>query len=452
MEYIPKDVAMATAALTGFNRNRYKLETSGATSAGPSSIVTITLPSNALIDLKSLRVFMDLKTDSDSTTKVWGKLPSDVSSVISSCEVYIGGVQVTQSCSEWNTVSKILKIVRCSRDRDGSVEKLLNHGIMSDSEAIDDVSVVLSDFKGFLGESSTRYLPTSLTGDVTIRLTFAPASVLGFVEGDGGTTVASVAMGANFSDAAARTAAAGLSYSATNIYATCDTISLGDTYERMLLDRLSSEAFLPINFKEYYTYSQHGTAGTAHTVRFSLSASSIDACYAIFRDSNYQTAGIKAQTYAGSANTSDHVSNYFMFKSFNDSNLKKGALRYHWTCANVRHPQYQANVLDAAADLSLLTNNTHTNEKGHMITSLQHFNQGTFILPLILNMPGQSINVASGYNSKGSNTTFSLEVSGQTMPSVSATAQTTAAISTFVVVETTAQLRISGSRQCSVSF
>ena len=220
----------------------------------------------------------------------------------------------------------------------------------------------------------------------------------------------------------------------------------------MLLDRLSSEAFLPINFKEYYTYSQHGTAGTAHTVRFSLSASSIDACYAVFRDSNYQTAGIKAQTYAGSANTSDHVSNYFMFKSFNNSDVKQGSLRYHWTCANVRHPQYQANVLDAAADVSLLTNNTHTNEKGHMITSLQHFNQGAFILPLILNMPGQSINVSSGYNSKGSNTTFSLEVSGQTMPSSSDAAQTTAAISTFVVVETTAQLRISGSRQCSVSF
>ena len=53
-------------------------------------------------------------------------------------------------------MSKILKIVRCSRDRDGSVEKLLNHGIMSDDEAVDDVSVVLSDFKGFLGESSTR--------------------------------------------------------------------------------------------------------------------------------------------------------------------------------------------------------------------------------------------------------------------------------------------------------
>ena len=67
MEIIPKDVAFATAALTGMNRNRYRLETSGSTSAGPSSIVTITMPSNALLDLKTLRVHMDLATTKNET-------------------------------------------------------------------------------------------------------------------------------------------------------------------------------------------------------------------------------------------------------------------------------------------------------------------------------------------------------------------------------------------------
>ena len=42
----------------------------------------------------------------------------------------------------------------------------------------------------------------------------------------------------------------------------------------MLMDRLSQEEALKIQFKEYYTFSLHGTTGAAHDVRFSLSANS----------------------------------------------------------------------------------------------------------------------------------------------------------------------------------
>ena len=44
MEVVPKEVAFAAAKLDAFNRNRYRIETSGATTAGPSTIVTINLP------------------------------------------------------------------------------------------------------------------------------------------------------------------------------------------------------------------------------------------------------------------------------------------------------------------------------------------------------------------------------------------------------------------------
>ena len=389
MEIVPKSVAFATAALSGFNRNRYRLETAGATSAGPSSIVTITLPDAATIDMRSLRIHMDLATTSDAVNNVYAKLPADVSSLIASCEVYIGGVQIDQSFSEYGTTCRILKTVRSSRDRDGSVDNLLSHGVISTGDAVDDVSVVFTPTIGFLGESSTRYIPSNLTGTITIRLTFAPTSVLAFKQ-------QGVAIGGNFTNAASRAAAALLTYSATNIYATCDTISLGDSYERMLMDRLSTEEFLQINFKSYYTFQLHGTTGNAHSVKFSVSASSIDACYAVFRDSN---PGIKTQLYTGASLTDSSCSNSLYFKSFNNSNTKTGDFKYHWTVANVRYPQYQATILDAAADLSLVTDMVHPESRGHMVTSLTHYQNGSFVVPLVLNMPGQGINLTSGYNS-----------------------------------------------------
>ena len=449
MQVVPKDVAFATAALTGFNRNRFKLETNGATSAGPTSVIQFTLPSNATLDLKTLRISMDLLTTSATPsggTAIYGKLPADVSSLISSVEVYSGGIQITQSCSEYNTMCRILKIVRSSRDRDGSVDSLLSHSKISATDAVDDVSVVLSDFKSFLGESSTRYLPTNLTGDITIRLTMAPASVLTYkIHGSD--------VGTNFANAAARTAAATITYSASNIRATIDSISLGPTYEQMLLERLSQEEYLPVNYKEYYTWSHHGTSFNSHSMRFSLNVSSCDALYAVFRDGNYMTAGIKGHAYTGASLTDAHCANAFFFKSFNDSNTKRGSLAYKWTVANVSYPQYDADILDAASDLSLVTNQLHTHDRGHMVTGLAEFNQGKCIIPLILNMPGQGIHVASGYNCKGSNTQFSLDMKGQVVPTPGPnTTQATNQISTLVVAETTAQMRIMGARSVTVSF
>ena len=442
MNYIPKSVAFAAAKLEGFSRNRFRLETSGATSATAGSVVTINLPENAIIDIKSLRIHMDVSTTKNGT--ISSKLPADVSSLISQFELYVGGVQLSQGCSEWNTVNRILKIVKSSRDRDGSVDSLLSHGTISSGDTADSVSVCLCPQTGFF-ESATRFLPTQLTGALTIRMTFAPNSVLAFKE-DG------QAFGTDLDTTAKRDNAALGSYTASNIYCTCDSIQLGDTYEQMLLDRLSQEESLPICFKEYYTFSQHGIASTAHTTRFSLSASSIDALYAVFRSGNYQDNGINTRLYSGVTFSDANCSNALHFQSFNSSTTQRGSLKYHWNVNNVRYPQYSADVLEAAADLSYLTDTLDRSDKGHMVTSLQDFNSGKCVLPLVLNMPGQALNVQSGYDSRGSNSTFSLEVSGQVMPTADPDEQTVANISTFVVAETTAKMLISGSRQISVEY
>jgi hypothetical protein len=82
MEVVPRDVAFAVAKMEGFNSNVFRLETNGATSAGPNSIITMSLPSNAVIDLRSFKVHLDVFTTSDSTSAntIYGKLPADTAS------------------------------------------------------------------------------------------------------------------------------------------------------------------------------------------------------------------------------------------------------------------------------------------------------------------------------------------------------------------------------------
>ena len=71
-------------------------------------------------------------------------------------------------------------------------------------------------------------------------------------------------------------------------------------------------------------------------------------------------------------------------------------------------------------------------------------------IPLILNLPGQSLNVRSGFNSRGTNTNMEFEVQGLALPGVDAATQVPADLSTFVVAQTTAQIRIGGNRQIAV--
>jgi hypothetical protein len=444
MEIVPRSVAFATAVMSDWNTNTFRLETSGASTAGPNSIITFNLPTNAVIDLRSFKVHFDVTTTAVGT--VFGKLPADTSSLISQCEVYAGGVQISSGFSEYNTACRIKKLVNSSRDRDGSIDGSLSHGVIDTTDAVDVVSVLFKPNIGLFAESSTRYIPTSLIGDVSVRITLAGAHVLALKE-------SGVSMGTNFSSAGVRANAALCTYQITSIHASCATCSFGPMYEKMLLDRLTMEEHLSVNFCEYYSFSQHGITSGSHDVRFSLSASSIDRIYAVSRDSSYQTAGVKSQGYSGANLTDANCSNFLHFKSYNDTLLSRGALRYQFQLNSVQMPQYRADCLDAIHELAMMTDAyDHRDGGGNMITSLRDWHDGKAIVGLQLSMPGQPKNVQSGYSSRGNNTQFSVNLSGQILPAADADTQISATISTYVLLETTAQIRISGARQISISF
>ena len=112
---------------------------------------------------------------------------------------------IQQSFSEYNTACKIKKIIHSSRDRDGSVDGTLHHGLISAADAVDNVSMIFKPELGFFQEHSTRYLSSNLVGDISVEIVFAPTSILCFKE-------ATIAINANFSDGAARAAALNPTY------------------------------------------------------------------------------------------------------------------------------------------------------------------------------------------------------------------------------------------------
>ena len=145
-------------------------------------------------------------------------------------------------------------------------------------------------------------------------------------------------------------------------------------------------------------------------------------------------------------------SNALRFRSYNDSNTKQGSFSHQWSVNNVKFPQYRAGVLDSLFELAYCNNKVHDDSHGNMVTDLAQYNDGMFVLPLTLNHPGESLHVQSGYNSKGINTMLTLEVQGQTPPTLSAASGETASMSSYVLVETTCQLRIGLGKNLGVVF
>jgi len=152
MEVVPKEVAYAAAKLEAFSRNKFRIETSGATAAGPSSICTINLPDACVLDLRSFSVFCDVQTTRGANQATGGhvaaKLPH-ASDLIANMEVYIAGIMVQQGIAEYNTATRMFKIPNTSFDRRHSVDSLLHNGVMDNSEAVDDRSIVFRPEIGF---------------------------------------------------------------------------------------------------------------------------------------------------------------------------------------------------------------------------------------------------------------------------------------------------------------
>jgi hypothetical protein len=466
--FIPENVRYLVDSMSQYSRNRFRLETVSAQTAGPGRIVTVNLPEGACLDLKSFRFHFDVQGISSGAgaDEVHAILPNDAAqSLVQRVEVLFNGIACQQGASEYNTLAQIKKLTKGNQDRWSSVDSLCSGAAVNPTlpgAASSNESLVLQDWVGLLGEVSTRFIDTSIFGQCQVRLSLAPTAVLiplqqGQQLGDAYTSVAAEGNSHN------------ISYSVSNMSFTIDSVSLNPIYNKLLRDRLENDDYLPLNYKEYYSFSLDSITSGASTPRFSVSSGSLDCVLGTYRDSNYLTAGILPHQLGGAggagAGYAAWCTNYLRFRSLNTlavgGTQLAGALRYNWSINNVQMPQYRATLMDAACDVAYAQDKVGMDAEGSLITSKDTLNDGKFVCSQVLNHPTRwGVGCKSGFNSRGINTMMSWNVSGQTMtpndpyvPGAPTTGTgTTGIASAYVVVETTAELRAGVGKSLSVLF
>merc|ERR1712147_163007 len=96
----PATLAVFLERLNGFSTNYFRLEPQGSNSARANNIVRITLPANALVDLRSFTLHFDAAVSGGGKAR----LPNKIDSLVERVEVAFGGVQVAAGNNFYNVL------------------------------------------------------------------------------------------------------------------------------------------------------------------------------------------------------------------------------------------------------------------------------------------------------------------------------------------------------------
>jgi hypothetical protein len=396
--------------------------------------------------MKSFRFFFTVACNQANTGSsadaIYARCPDDASTFVQKLEVYLNGVQVSSGANEWNSLSRMLKIGKCSNDRNSSYNQLTSNSFITADNKEQRANLCISEWAGFLNDLSTRFLPTSLMGQIQVRITLANNAVLVPATVVGGNALIPTTL-----TAGQITNAATMSYSVSNIRFSIDAISVCPAYNEMLSQQLVREGVLKLNYKEYYTFLSANILQN----RFALASSSIDSIFGSLRPATYNAIGQPAtQVYA--ANTGGYVCNYLAFQCFDpdtDISTPTSNIQTQFSINNVLMPQYLELVEDVACDVAFNWDKVGQHSDGIIPTTRANFKTGFFQVPLLLNHPsGMGLSVRSGYNSRGVNSTMIWSLYGISPGAGSLPAS----FNNTVVVATTAQLKIGVGRSLAIDF
>lgn len=405
--------------MENFNRNRFRLQTQGASTAtSRGTIITVNLPENSIIDTHSLRMFHTVtctnagQNIATATNEVYSKLGNS-GCLIAGLEIYCNGILVQHKATEYNTIYRMLQVAQSHGDWDQSVEKCLNKSFINADESNDVFTLCQSYWPGFMSEGSARFLSTELLGSIQLRITYAGPEVL--VPKQNGQ-----AIGANYTTATAAANSALIDFSVSDIYFTLETIVPSPEYNMLLRQQLEMAGEIAINYKERYTFSLDGipsTGAMSSANRFSLSSGSIDLVTGVFRDASYRTVGVPAKALVDAVGES-YVSNFARFRSYDvdAGGAIVGGARFYTQINNVSYPNYQKTALECLADVAYSDDKVDPHDVGNLVTSQASFADGVFQANTLLNCPTPELGVSlkSGYNSKGINTQMVFNALGQT--------------------------------------
>jgi hypothetical protein len=238
-------------------------------------------------------------TTTSTSSVAQARLPNDTRSFVDRMAIYMGGVLVQNSFSNYNTLvhaKKALGADRCSDKtlthpeicrthsyHTGSAFSTADPAVEGRHESYDSLAnqLAIVDWEGFLGTAEPGIIDTGLFPQITIEITLADNVVIPqctFAVGVPLAMPTTVSTGG-----IAATGAGTASYTMDNITMQVEVLGMASSVlDEVVAQRVSQVGYLSIPFKNYFSFSSSHSA----TSRFNVNSASWDRLWVAWRDAN----------------------------------------------------------------------------------------------------------------------------------------------------------------------
>lgn len=271
MSSVPANLKYYLKSLPDVSRNTFQLDATSNRTALSGGQITVLLQQNSCLNLDGIVMYATLNVNNGYAP------PRNVESLFTSTSVSANGVTI-QNPSPLQNLYMNTMMDLCNGTRRDNLRQVMSLGKdvavpATGTTAFTSIPIALTNFGGFIGTATPRWLSLSPIGDLRVTIQLAGNEIL-----------------------TAGTGATGPGWSLSNIQFTCQTVSIDDgIYRNALEAKLASGSKMEIPFK--YITSFEGNAGASGVVRASLASESVDWAAGIMRDSSvYLGNGLNGTT------------------------------------------------------------------------------------------------------------------------------------------------------------
>jgi len=397
---LPSNVLYYVNQIAGYSKNTTRLQNLNAETAGPgagSSQTTVTMPTNSIINLKSLALHCKFKgkgvaaiSGNANSKRIYALCPrGGISALVQKLSWSAGGIALDNGPSPYSVIHAVKNTTENSLDKMLSDQKVLNNSVISaytpltptDTVLGQEIDLICNEWYGFT-EAAPCFIDTNLLPEMRLTIQWEGNNVLP-IEYESGAGLGNPQAGTD-------PTVGDCSYSLTNMFWTVDTVSFSNGLldamnERMMRD----DGALDVVYPQYQVFSVDAVSVNSG-VRGGVSTMSLDRVYGMQRnskkaDDNYQLPRSydlqQPPIKCGDGQIGFQYNNAFT----NFATLGLG--EYQFKVNNAPYPMYRETALGGYNAIMTSNARTYKHNEGSQIGSADCWKQNAFTPMISLNHP-----------------------------------------------------------------
>jgi len=310
---LPSNVMYYVNQIAGYSKNTVRLQNLNSETAGPAagaSQTTVTMPTNSIINLKSLSLHCNYQPSnmpmtnstpgSETYDRVYALCPKDgISALVQRLSWSAGGVALDNGPTPYNVIQAVKNNTEVAMDRVLSDQKVLNNSVIEEYslgsgvnyvqfETNDDSTpLICNEWAGFT-EAAPCFLDTNMLPELrlTIQWEGANAVPIQYEDDTNNSPTGSLKLlqlGQVPQTEAGLRLPTSCSYSLRNMFWTVEVISFSNGLLDAMNEQIMSEdGALDVVYPQYQIFSVDGQSTTG-SVRGGVSTMSLDRVYGLMR-------------------------------------------------------------------------------------------------------------------------------------------------------------------------